>query len=80
MDVKRIRKALVAGAGAALTAVVAGVQGGAPATSDGWVGLIVGAVGAGVLVAWATYKVRNAGTVNGSDPVSPQLRPGRPPL
>lgn len=75
----RIRKALVAGAGAGLTALVAGVQGGAPATDNGWAALIVGAAGAGLLVAWATYRIPNAGTVNGSD-AGPQLRTGRPPL
>lgn len=69
----KIRKAVIAGLGAVLTAIIAGVQGGAPATADGWVALAVGAVGAGLLVAWATWRVPNAAA-------SPQLRPGRPPL
>lgn len=69
----RIRKALIAGAGAALTAVVAGVQGGAPATADGWVALVVGAAGAGLLVAYATWRVPNAITAY-------QSNAGRPPL
>lgn len=68
----KIRKAVIAGGGAALTAVIAGVQGGAPATVDGWVALAVGAAGAGFLTAWATWRVPNADAA--------QLRVGRPPL
>lgn len=76
----RIRKALIAGGGAALATLVAGVQGGAPTTEGGWSALVIGAAGAGLLVALATYKVRNAGTDGGSVPTGPQLYPGRPPL
>lgn len=69
MNLSRIRKALVAAGSAALA--VAGTQlakDGVPANPDGWAGLIVAMLGAAVVAGFATYSVRNAGTVNGSDP------------
>ncbi len=67
----RIRKAIVAGIGAALTALL-------PALLDALnvggfnqvsVAKAVGvAIAAGVVVGIATYKVRNDATVNGSEP------------
>lgn len=70
MDLSRIRKAIVAGLVATGGAVVSAVvEGGAPGDADAWVALVAGAVGVGVVAGLAVYKVRNAGTVNGSDPV-----------
>lgn len=67
----RIRKAIVAGFGASAAALL-------PAALDAFnvdgftqtsVGKAIGvALAAGVAVGWATYKVRNVGTVGGSDP------------
>lgn len=78
---ERIRKALVAGVLAWLGAIVtAAVEGGTPTDAQGWVALIVGALGVGVLAGLATYKVRNTGPgigVNGSEyanPTDPRLR------
>lgn len=72
--VKRAKKAFVAGFWAAVgafgTAVVATANGeGVPDTSAAWAALIMGALGVGVVAAVATFNARNAGTVNGSDPV-----------
>lgn len=70
----RIRKAVVAGVGAALTAFlpalldafnVLGFQGPAAGQALGV------AIVAGVAVGVATYKTRNAGTVDGSVPARP---------
>jgi hypothetical protein len=73
VDLKRIRKALIAGAGAVVGVVVAGVQLGAPSDADGWAVLVVSAVGTGLLAAWAAWRVPNA-------PAAPyQVGPGRPP-
>jgi hypothetical protein len=72
MNLARIKKALVAGAGAAISAIWAAlVNGDKPATQEGWAGLIGGAIGLGIAAAVATYFARNAGTVNGSDPKPP---------
>lgn len=69
MDLKRIRKAIAAGVGATVAALVpALINGDQPATAQGWGALIGGAVALGVVTGWATYRVPNAGTVNGSDP------------
>lgn len=70
VDLKRIRKAIVAGVGAGGSAAVAVV---AKGLSDGLSAELVGqALGAFVIAAvpvgWAAYKVRNARTVDGSDP------------
>lgn len=68
----RIKKAVVAGFGAAISAVWAAlVNGDKPATNEGWAALIGGAVGLGIAAAIATYFARNAGTINGSDPRPP---------
>lgn len=80
MDVKRIRKAVVAGLGTAVATVVSGALSDAPTTAEGWISLVFAGLGAGAVVAWTTFKVRNAGTVAGSDPVGRQVRAGRPPL
>lgn len=62
MDLKRIRKAIVAGLFAWAGAVVtAAVEGGTPTTGEGWLALVSGAAGVGVLTALATYKARNVG-------------------
>lgn len=75
----RIRKAVVAGVGAALTAFlpalldafnVLGFQ--APAAGQALGVAIV----AGVAVGYATFKVRNDGTVNGSEPAGPSAGSG----
>jgi len=64
----RIKKAVVAGLGAAISAVWAAlVNGDKPATSQGWASLIGGAVGLGIMTGVGVYFARNAGTLNGSD-------------
>lgn len=69
MDLKRIRKAITAGAGATVAAIVpALINGDQPATAQGWGALIGGAIAIGIVTGYLTYKVRNYGTVNGSDP------------
>lgn len=66
----RVRKALVAGVLAAFSvATTQVVKDGLPANPDGWAGLLGGMVAAFAVAAFATYSVRNVGTVNGSDPV-----------
>lgn len=71
----RIRKALVAGAAAGVTLMAGAlVNGDQPATSVGWVALVASAAAAAVVAGFATYQVRNVGTVNGSDPVPPTTR------
>jgi hypothetical protein len=68
----RIKKAVVAGFGAAISAVWAAlVNGDKPTSQEGWAGLIGGAVGLGIAAGIATYFARNAGTVSGSDPRPP---------
>jgi hypothetical protein len=64
---KRVRKAVMAGLGAALTAVLTGLGTEIPRTEEGWVLLASAAIGAFVVFGWATYRIPNAGTVNGSD-------------
>lgn len=66
--VLRARKALLAGAGAAATAMIAGLSTEIPRTNEGWVALITGAVVAGVVMGFSTYQIRNVATVEGSDP------------
>lgn len=71
MNIARIRKAIAAGLGATIAAVIpALINGDQPATPEGWGGLIGGAIALGVVTALATYGIRNAGTVGGSDPVA----------
>ena len=65
----RARKAFLAAAGAAVTAMIAGLSTEIPRTNEGWVALITGAVVAGVVTGWSTYKIRNTATVEGSDPL-----------
>lgn len=63
MDWKRARKALVAGLGATLTGVAtAAVEGHAPSTTEGWIGLVAGSLAAGLVTGAAAYAVRNAGS------------------
>lgn len=77
----RIRKAVVAGVGAGLAAFVAAIV---QSATEGVVNRdeVSRAIGmglaAGVTVGAATYKIRNPGTVNGSDPrwsVAPSNEP-----
>lgn len=69
MDLARIRKAITAGVGATVAALfTALVNGDKPATPEGWGALIGGAVALGIVTGLGTYAIRNAGTVNGSDP------------
>lgn len=72
----RTRKAFMAAAAAfgsgMLTALVNGDQ---PATSEGWIGLVGGCLALAVTAGVATYSIRNAGTINGSDPVVVPPRP-----
>lgn len=74
MDLAKIRKALVAGGAAAVTAMVSSVLTDPPSTTEGWIGLVASALGVGVAVGWATWKVRNTGTVNGSTPTTGTTR------
>jgi hypothetical protein len=68
----RVRKAVLAGLAAAVSLIGGAlVNGDQPATSEGWVGLIASALGAALVAGFATYQIRNAGTVNGSDPLPP---------
>lgn len=55
----KVRKALVAGAGAAGAALIAGLKSEIPQTSGGWALLIGGAVTAGIVFGWATWRVPN---------------------
>lgn len=66
--IQRARKAFLAGAGAAATAMIAGLSTEIPKTDEGWVALVTGALVAGVVMGWSTYKIRNTATVEGSDP------------
>lgn len=69
MNLARIRKAIAAGVGATIAAIVpALINGDKPATAQGWGALIGGAIALGVATGVAAYSVRNAGTINGSDP------------
>jgi hypothetical protein len=66
----RIRKAVVAGILAGLATGFGALVVGGALTRD-QIGKALGAgLAAAITAAWATYKVRNVGTVNGSDPAS----------
>lgn len=71
---KRISKALAAGAGAAFAAFTATlVKDGTPADTAGWMALIGAALGVGITAAIVTYFApANIPAV----PASPALRPG----
>lgn len=71
MNVARIRKSLFAAGSAALGAFLLGLKTETPQTEEGWVALVTGALGIGIVAGLGTYRVRNDGTVNGSDPVTP---------
>jgi hypothetical protein len=45
-----------------LAVVLTGLKTEVPRTDDGWVGLIVGAVTAGLLAGYATWRIPNAAT------------------
>lgn len=77
--VKRARKALVAGAGAGLAAALATwFEGGHGLTSQELAQMCGAFVVAAIPVAVATYQIRNAGTINGSDPIQPAGAHGIP--
>jgi hypothetical protein len=70
----RVRKALIAALAAFVTGLTTAlVNGDQPDTAEGWVGLVAGCLAAALLAGAATYRVRNAGTVNGSDPYTRQV-------
>lgn len=83
MNLARIRKAVLAGVAATVAAIVpALINGDQPATPEGWGALIGGALALGIAAGWGTYRIRNAGTINGSDPevdlgTIASYRPGR---
>jgi len=67
----RIRKAITAGVGAAIAAFLPALLD--ALNVDGFgrisVGKAIGvALAAGAVVGWATYKIRNVGTIAGSEP------------
>ena len=62
----RIRKALVAGLGAAAATIITGLIGHIPTDKAAMTALLLSAVGAGVAVAWATYKIPNAPAIKPS--------------
>lgn len=73
---QRAKKALVAGAlaagGALVTSLVTAWQTQElPTTAEAWSALVLAALGVGVAAGIATYKARNAGTINGSEPLAP---------
>jgi hypothetical protein len=59
----KVRKAIVAGAGAAGAAVVAALVAGVPTTAEGWAALAGGAIGAGVLAGFAVWRTPNEGQI-----------------
>jgi hypothetical protein len=71
MNLSRVRKALVAGLGAAVSAVITAlVNGDQPATTAGWAGLVAGAIGLGLATGVGVYFARNVGAgigPNGSE-------------
>lgn len=69
----RVRKSIVAGLGAAAAAAAGALVQSATegVVNRDEVSKAIGlAISAGVVVGLATFKTRNAGTVNGSDPAS----------
>lgn len=79
VDLRRVRKAVAAGASTAVGSVWAAlVNGDKPSTAQGWGALIGGAVALGVVAGLVTYGVRNTGAaVNdvGSDARPGEIRP-----
>jgi hypothetical protein len=75
--VLRARKAILAGALAAAGAFVTSFMAETPKTRDGWIALVMAAIGIGIGAGWSTYKIRNTATVQGSDPLP--ARPGTVP-
>lgn len=67
MDLKRIRKALVAAGTATGGAFVLGLFTEIPRTDEGWVALVLGSLAIGATAGRLTFQTRNAGTDNGSD-------------
>jgi hypothetical protein len=70
VDLKRIKKALAAGAGAGVGAGVAALLNAIPDVTKDEVSVIIGAsIVAAIGTGWTTYKVRNVGPglVAGSD-------------
>lgn len=55
----KVRKALAAGFGAALTALFTGLATEVPRTQPGWVALLGAAVGAGVVVGYGVWQTPN---------------------
>ena len=70
----KVRKALVSALGATAAAIITAlVNGDKPETSEGWAALVGGSIGLGVVAGIATWRVPNAGTVNGSIPAGSRL-------
>lgn len=66
---KTVRKAVWAGVGAGVSTVIGLVTtNGLPNDADAFGRLIGAFLAAAIPVGWATYKIRNAGSVNGSYP------------
>lgn len=57
-----MRKAIMAGVGAAGASLWAGLQGDTPDNSTEWAGLIGTAVAAAVVVGYGTWRIENART------------------
>lgn len=68
MNFAKVRKAVAAFVTTAASVFVSGLLTEVPQTDAGWAALIGGSVGAGCIAAFAVFKVRNAGSVNGSYP------------
>ena len=68
----KIRKAIAAGFGAALTALFTGLATEVPRTQPGWVALLGAALGAGVVVGYGVWQTPNeTPPVVGAPPVAP---------
>jgi hypothetical protein len=77
----RIRKAIIAGLGAMLASVGAAYVQQAPTNSTEWITLAFAALGAGVIVGFATWRVPNAPVTvpaRFSDSGDVRPRPDRP--
>lgn len=71
---QRARKSISAGVAAALASFVTSVAAEVPKTRDGWIALVAASAGFGIAAAWTTYKIRNKGTISGSEPAAPPAR------